>query len=232
VALVFNNLVGRSYPHVPSRPAGAPGEPPAANRVGFTSADLDEALKGYDQLLEVDRSDLETILRRVQMHGYARRAGETVCADIMSRQVVGIAPDAPLSEALDLLRGHHIKVLPVTDESARVLGIVTQTDLLDNAVWDSAGPRLGWARRLSLAARRGRAPAGRVEDIMTAPVVTARPETRIAEVVARLSESGLHHMPVVGEDDRLVGIISQSDLVVALLADAAERGAKAEPVPA
>ena len=64
VALVFNNLAGRSYPH---RPIGTSVErqrsdPPAAARVGFSSADLDAVLAEHDQLLEVDRDDLEALI--------------------------------------------------------------------------------------------------------------------------------------------------------------------------
>ena len=57
----------------------------------------------------------------------------------MSREVVAIGSEAPLREVLDLLRRHHIEALPVTDERARVLGIVTQTDLVVELLADAAG---------------------------------------------------------------------------------------------
>lgn len=225
VALLFNNLTGRTYPHVlPKAPAGhGTGDPAPSARAGITASDLDAVLKDFDQVLDVRRSDLEAIVLQAQIHSYRRRTGQATCAEIMSRDVIAIGPEAPLHEALDLLRRHHIKALPVTDEGARVLGIVTQTDLLDKTRWDQAGPRLGPRRRLSLTLRRGRAPHGCVEDIMTAPVISARPETPIADLVLWMSDAGLHHLPVVGPDERLVGIVSQTDLVAELLADAAER---------
>jgi CBS domain-containing membrane protein len=223
-ALLFNNLTGRAYPHL--RPAGPrTADPPSGARVGFRASDLDAALEDFDQLLDVDRSDLERILRRVQMRVYGRRSGSITCAAIMSRDVIAVAPDAPLAEALRLLRRHRIKALPVTDERARVLGIVTQTDLLDKAAWDRAGPRLGLGRRLLLTAERGRAPHGCAADIMSA-VEPVGPDTPVAELVPRMSETGLHHLPVVGSDGRLVGIVSQTDLVPALLADAGETGSQ------
>lgn len=229
-ALLFNNLTGRPYPHRGAATAKDHGsaDPAPSARIGFTSADLDGALEDFDRLLDVGRADLEAILRQAQMRAYGRRSGQTTCAAIMSRDVIAIAPGAPLMEALSLLRRHRIKVLPVTDESARVLGIVTQTDLLDKAAWDERGPRLGLGRRLRLTAARGRAPHGCVEDIMTGLVETLRPETPIGEVVRLMVRLGLHHMPVVGADRRLVGIVSQSDLVVALLADASAPQAEPE----
>ena len=154
------------------------------------------------------------------MRAYGRRPGQTTCAAIMSRDVVAVAPCDSLGEALRLLRRHRVKALPVTDESARVLGIVTQTDLLDKASWDRSGPRLGVVRRFRLTLKRGRAPHGSVADIMSA-VEPVRPQTPVADLVLRMSDAGLHHLPVVGPDGRLMGIVSQTDLVAALMTDAA-----------
>ncbi len=223
VALLFNNLVGRSYPH---RPLGAPAGPtgadaPSANRIGFSSADLDAVLADYDQLLEIDRADLEAILREAELRSYRRRSGLATCATIMARDVVAIAPGAAIGEALDLLRAHPVKVLPVTDDTARVLGLVTQTDLLDKTSWDRRGPRPGFRRGLRHRFARGRAPDGSVAEIMTAPVPVATPDMPLADVVRLMARSGLQHLPVVHPDERLAGVVSQSDLVVALLAEAA-----------
>ena len=224
VALAFNGLAGRNYPHRPGggRAEHATQDPSPAARVGFTAEDLDAVLAEHDQLLEVDRDDLEAILREAEIRSYRRRSGQATCATIMSRDVVAVAPGAPLREALDLLRAHHIKVLPVTDESARVLGLVTQTDLLDKSAWGRRGPRLTLGRRLRLTLRRGSAPHGSVADIMTAPVVTVAPDTALADVVRLMARTGLHHLPVVSADGRLAGIVSQSDLVVSLLAEASD----------
>lgn len=229
-ALAFNNLTGRRYPHV--APAAAAGhgtrDPAPIARVGFSSADLDAALADFDQLLDVDRDDLETILREAELRSLRRRSRQIACAEIMSRDVVTMTAEASLAEALDQLRRHHIKALPVIDAGRRVIGIVTQTDLLDKAAWDWRGPRLGLRHRLRATMRRTRAPAGHVADIMTTPVRVLRPNTPIADVVVLMAAEALHHMPVVDAEGRLVGIVSQTDLIVALLADAAEQGRAAE----
>lgn len=222
-ALAYNNLTGRSYPHVAQTAANAP-ERPRSLAEELASSDIDAALANFGQILDVERGDLEAILRDAQLSAYSRRSGRTTCAEIMTRDVIAIAPHAPLREALALLRRHHIKAIPVTDESRKVLGIVTQTDLLDKAAWSHDGPRLDFRTRLRLTFSRARAPHGAVEDIMTTHVRTVRPETPIAEVVMRMSQAGVHHLPAVDEENRLVGIVAQTDLIAALLAD----GAKAE----
>ena len=222
-ALAYNNLAGRSYPHTQPRPAAGQGtaDKPPTDRVGFTSEDLDAVLRDHDQLLDVSRGDLEAILHETQIRSWGRLSGNATCGAIMSRDVVAVAPDTSLREALKQLREHHVKVLPVTDEAARVVGIVTQTDLLDKAAWSEKGPRLGWRHRVRLTLDRARAPNGSVEDIMTTHVRTVGPESPIAEAVLRMADGGIHHLPVVGPDEKLVGIVSQTDLIPALLASAA-----------
>lgn len=229
VALIYNNLTGRSYPHRPARsPDHKTRDPAPLARRDFSAADIDAALRDYGEYLDVGRGDLQAILRQAQLRAHRPRSGPTVCADIMSRDVIAIAPDAPMKEALELMRGHHVKMLPVTDESARVLGVVTQTDLLDKAAWGPRGPRLGVAHRIRLTLSRMRAPNGVVGDIMTAAVRSVRPDTTIAETALRMGAAGLHHLPVVDENGRLEGVVSQTDLVAALLADAVD-GADGAP---
>ena len=228
-AILYNRMAGRTYPHRPLAVAAGhqTRDKPAAARVGFTSEDLDAVLAEYDQLLDVDRGDLEAILRQAEIRSYRRRSGQMTCASIMSRDVVAIAPDAPIAEALELLRSHHIKTLPVTSEDARVVGIVTQTDLLDKPTWGPRGPRLGVGLRLQLTLNRMRAPNGSIEDIMTSPVRTVSPDTLLADIVRLMAATGLHHLPVVEADGRLAGIVSQSDLIVALLAESDRRAEEA-----
>ncbi len=225
-ALLFNNLTGRRYPHVPiaALPNGKADPVRSAGRI--TASDLDAVLKDFDQVLEIGRGDLEAILRQVQNRANLRRSGGTTCEEVMSRDVIAIAPHASLREALALLRRHRVKMLPVTDDHARVIGVITQSDLLDKTVWGSQAPRLGLLRRLSLTMERGRAPHGCVEDIMSRHIVGVRPSTPVAEVVHRMADAGVHHLPVVEANDRLAGLVTQADLVAALLADTAARASE------
>lgn len=219
-ALAFNNLTGRAYPH--PRAVRSPGEAAPTEREALAAADIEAALANFGQLLDIERGDLEAILRDAQLRSYARRSGLTTCGAIMVRDVVAVGPHESLKEALDLLRRHRVKALPVVDERRTVLGVVTQTDLLDKSEWGPTGPRLGFRNRLRLTLTRVRAPHGVVEDIMTTPVLTVRPETPVSEAVVQMSRTGLHHLPAVDDEGKLVGVVSQTDVVAALLADAAQ----------
>lgn len=227
VALLFNNLTGRRYPHltqpVPANPHKTT-DPLPSSRLGITRDDISAVLAQYDQVVPVAPDDLEDILHRAEIRAYDRRSGGVTCEQVMSRDVRTVGVKTNLREALRHLREHHVKALPVVDADNRVVGIVTQTDLLDKADWgmSAMGSGLGW--RLRAISNSDRPLKGKVEDIMSTPVRAARPDTHIARLVPFMADQGLHHLPVVDEDSRLVGMVTQSDVVAALFAVAAHEG--------
>ncbi len=219
-ALLFNNLTGRRYPHL-APVAGNPhktADPLPSGRLGVTSEDISAVLAQYDLVLPIATDELEDILHRAEIRAYDRRSGGITCAQIMSRDVQSVGPKTSLREALRHLREHHIKALPVVDHDNRVIGILTQTDLLDKADWgmSATGSGLGW--RLRSIGNSDRRLKGKVEDIMSAPVKAARPESHIAQIVPFMADAGLHHLPVVDNEGHLVGMVTQSDVVAAMFA--------------
>lgn len=220
VALVFNNATRRPYPHRhttdhDNRHGTQDARP--ADRLGFTTADLDDVLKQYNQVLDVSRDDLESLFLQTEMHAYRRRFGEITCADIMSKDVVTVEYGTDLQEAWTLLRKHNIKALPVLDRARRVIGIITVYDFMKHADLDL---HEGFDKKLRRFIRRtpdlhSDKPEA-VGQIMTRTVKTIPADSHVVELVPVLSGSGLHHVPVVDHERRLVGIVTQSDLVAAL----------------
>ena len=117
----------------------------------------------------------------------------------MSRDVVAVQPGQALEDAWDLLARHRIKALPVVDEQRRLRGMLSATDHLLGR--DAAGPRQ------------------RVADRMTPAVLTARPDQPMIELAQAFCDGGLHHVPVVDAGGIVVGMVTQSDLMAALLQD-------------
>jgi CBS domain-containing membrane protein len=219
-ALVFNNATRRPYPHLPAKDHdnkhGTQDALPT-DRLGFTPEDLDDVLKQYNQVLDVSRDDLETLFLQTEMHAYRRRFGEITCADIMSHDVVTVEYGTELQEAWTLLRKHNIKALPVLDRARRVIGIITVYDFMKHADLDL---HESFDKKLKRFIRRtpglySEKPEA-VGQIMTRTVRTIRDTSHVVELVPLLSGTGLHHVPVVDHERRLVGIVTQSDLVAAL----------------
>ncbi|MES2188109.1 MAG: HPP family protein [Pseudomonadota bacterium] len=213
--IAYNGLTGRRYPH--AQVAQAAPAHAAGARARFSAADLDTALAHYNQVLDISRDDLEELLHHAESAAYQRRFGDLRCSDVMSGEPLAVQFGTPLDEAWALMREHRVKALPVTDRARHIVGIVTVADFMRHAGLDQhhgIGHRL---RALVL-------PSGKVHSdkpevvgqIMTREVRVASAGRRASELIPLFSEAGHHHIPIIDEDRRLVGIITQSDLVRAL----------------
>lgn len=212
--IAYHRATGRAYPQRPAA-AAAPGE--AAPRRSFTDADLDAVLARYNQVLDVSRGDLRMLLEQAQMQAWRRRAGQMRCREVMSPAPLAVSFGTPLHEAWALLRQHRVKALPVVDRARRIVGIVTQADFMREAGVD---PRPHWAPRLrewlrpSPTCHSEKAEA--VGQIMTRQVRVVSADRPIGDLLPVFASTGHHHVPVLDAERRLVGIITQSDVVRAL----------------
>jgi CBS domain-containing protein len=137
----------------------------------------------------------------------------TLVRDVMTTEVVTVEPSTPFKEVAAKLARHQISAVPVLDADRRVLGVVTDADLLlrQEHVDTEANLHLVWSRRR----RREREKAAAVVagKLMTAPVATVSPTATVSDAVRRLLAAGVQRLPVVDESDRLVGIVSRADLL-------------------
>jgi len=231
IAIVYNNLTGRHYPHfaqAADRNLHRTADRVPSERIGFAAADLDFALRQHDELIDVSPDDLDAILHRAQMHAYHRRFGEIRCEEIMSSDIVSVGADTSLRRAWTLLRQHRIKALPVVNAERKLIGIVTQTDFMLHAAWN--GQESGIANSVGRIFGRKEKQRRAVADIMTAPVQFVGPETLVTALVPAMADNGLHHLPVADAEGRVLGIVTQSDLIAALYARNLNEGRRSEPL--
>jgi CBS domain-containing membrane protein len=212
--MAWNNATRRPYPHA-QRPAPAdPGKPPQLREA---EADLDAVLARYNQVLDVSRDDLQALMEQMKWQAYQRKLAGVRCADIMSRDLVTVSHSTPLEDAWALLRERRIKALPVVDNDFRIVGIVTLADFMRAAELQGQGYQGMDARLRKLLGAIG--PSGKppvVGQIMTRQVRVAGMQRYLVDLVPLFGGSGHHHLPIIGDDGRLVGIITQSDMVAAL----------------
>ena len=206
LAVLYNNLTGVRYPKraAPKIDLHRSGNSHTALRSGITGDDLDTALEGFGGFVDLTREDLGQLIERAESASLQRRAGAIRAADIMTREVHWISPEATVREGLDLLGAQRLRVLPVVDSEQRLVGIVTLVDLA--SVLDRGRFRL-LRRRLG-----ERAP---ISEVMTAQVTAVPAQAPITDLVPLLSERGLHALPVL-EGETLVGLVTQTDLISAL----------------
>ena len=186
--------------------------------MGFAPEDLDAVLKRYGQVLDVSRDDLEEIFLQTEMQAYGRRFGVIRCEDIMSRDVRTLEFATPLATAWELMVRHQVHALPVLNSARRVIGIVTRGDFLRHAELDDYTTLAERLRRFLQATPTSHSDKPEVVgQIMTAKVVTAAAGMPITALVPLMSNSSKHHVPVLDAERRFAGIVTQSDLVAALV---------------
>ena len=208
----YNNITRRRYPHAQQAVAQVGS---GATRAADT--DLDEALARYNQVLDISRDDLQTLLAETQLRAYERKLTDLRCEDIMSRQLVTVEFGTPLQEAWALLRERGIKALPVVDRSFRIAGIITLADFLRAAELDLHEGFDEKLRKLIRNTRRSHSSKPEVVgQIMTRNVRVASMQRHLVDLVPLFGSTGHHHLPIIGPGERLVGMITQSDLVQAL----------------
>ena len=119
------------------------------------------------------------------------------CRDIMTQDLVYCWPDDPVSKAAQLMKKEDIgPVLIVDNEKARTLvGIVTDRDLALKIVGEGRDPQ-----------------KTKVEEVMTRKLVTCHADDDVDNAIKAMAQYQLRRIPVVGDNNRLVGIISQADV--------------------
>lgn len=210
--MAWNNATRRPYPH---RQRPAPSEQDKPPQVRDAEADLDAVLARYNQVLDVSRDDLQALMEQMKWQAYQRKLAGVRCADIMSRDLVTVTHSTPLEDAWTLLRERRIKALPVVDADFRMVGIVTLADFMRAAELDGyEGMDAKLRKLLGAIGPSGKPPV--VGQIMTRQVRVAGMQRYLVDLVPLFGGSGHHHIPIIGDDARLVGIITQSDMVAAL----------------
>ncbi|WP_322418665.1 HPP family protein [Mesorhizobium huakuii] len=200
LGLLFHRLARRNYPHVAAPPANSHGtaDPPAQQRVGFRPEDIDAALTTLDETFDIGREDLERLLRQVELQAMVRSHRTLLCQDIMSRDVVSVPEQATADEARRQLLDHNIRTLPVVDADARLVGAVGLREL--TKATDT------------------------VKSVMS-KAGTASPETPAMSLLPVLTDGRSHAVVIVDGERRILGLITQTDLLAAAArVQAADKG--------
>lgn len=139
---------------------------------------------------------------------------------VMTRTVVTVPADATVWAAADILLGARVSAAPVVDADGRMLGIVSEADLLNRPELGTV-PARSWLQRLltdeSVLARDYlRSHSHRVADVMTRQVVSVEERTGLKEIAALMQKHRIKRVPVV-RDGKVVGIVSRANLLQGLL---------------
>ncbi|TLS45335.1 CBS domain-containing protein [Streptomyces montanus] len=140
-----------------------------------------------------------------------------IVGEVMTREVVEARRETSFKDVARLLESHGISGLPVVDHDDKVLGVISESDLIHGqAARSTPGrgrrfriPALGRSARHAAAVAR----ATTAEELMSTPAVTVHPEQPVADAARVMERHHVERLPVVDEEDRLIGIATRRDLL-------------------
>jgi CBS domain-containing membrane protein len=191
VAVAVNNATGRRYPH--RAPAPAPAARATAE-LGLGTGDIESAMARLPQRLDVLPGDVAALVRDAETHALDRRLGSVPVERVMHTDVAVVRPFESIYRARTVIVQRRVKTLPVVDEHGHVVGVVSIIDLFTRDLVELET----------------------VESIMVRDVTTIRASTPVAELVPMMTQDGFKNVPVVDDEDRLVGMITRGDLIAVL----------------
>ncbi len=134
--------------------------------------------------------------------------------DVMTRSVVVVRDSAPFKEMVRLMDEYRVTGLPVVDGAGRLIGMVTEADLLlkeeyaSSQAWRAHGFR--WRRHR---ADRSKARGLVAAQLMTSPAISVEPKASLARAAQLMHERGVKRLPVVSDEGKILGIVSRADLL-------------------
>ncbi len=142
---------------------------------------------------------------------------EMLVRDVMTRNVLSITKYESIMHVADILTENNISGLPVVDKENKVLGIISQADIL-SMVGVSREHTFKDLLKYMLGERLPERRVGDlVGDIMTSPALTIKPDTNIAEAVKMMDEKKIRRLTVVDEKNALIGILTRADILKAVI---------------
>ncbi|MGW5470047.1 CBS domain-containing protein [Streptomyces chartreusis] len=140
-----------------------------------------------------------------------------IVRDVMTRDVAVVGRDATFKDIVRTLQDRKVSALPVVDGGGRVLGVVSEADLLHKEEFRDGDPdRYTQLRRLSDLVKASSVTAG---ELMTRPGFTVTADSTLAQAARTMARARVKRLPVVDADGRLEGVVSRVDLLKVFLRD-------------
>lgn len=215
--VVWNRLVGRHYPLRQVAAMGVHGTTDASPnaRIGLDPVELEGILKDYHQTANIGVADLARLVGAAEEAAAVRRMEGFTCADIMSRDLVTVGPEATLSLVADHFRERGFTSVPVIGVEGALLGVIYQLDLIRKAREDAFHSRQSLIGGFSRMIDDYRSSPLTARDVMQTGVPRVGAETPVGALLRLLADGRTPAVPVV-DGARLVGVVTRTDLISAL----------------
>jgi len=179
----------------------------------ISEEDLRAALSDMKTYVDVTEEDLLKIYSLALRHARERLTINMKVSEVMTIDTVAVNEDADIEEAIRLLSGHRVSGLPVVNNENRVMGVITEADILSVMGMKRGHTFKDIVARLLGEPVPGNKAGSTVRQVMTSPAIITTPDASILEVAGILEERRIKRLPVVDAGGVLVGIVSRADIV-------------------
>jgi CBS domain-containing membrane protein len=183
--------------------------------IDMSDDDILQAMKEIVGYIDITTGDFKEIYRLAYKHALKRLLHSIKTKNVMTMQVVSVDRNAPLVEVASLLADKGVSGVPVVDEYQRVVGVISEKDFIFQMSSESTGSFMAVIAHcltnkgcVAISIRKQKA-----KDIMTSPAITVHDETPISKIGEIFSEKSINRVPVIGENDELVGIVTRADIL-------------------
>lgn len=219
-AILYNKATGQQYPHTKHRTSKTEINKSNNEKVGslgVTHQDLSQALREYNQFIDIDLGDLEQLFLNVERLSLKRRTATLSCEQTMSTQVDTLTFATELSQAWEIIKQRNTQALPVLTPGGHLLGIVTRSDFLREVGMD-AYPTFT-SRLKTFLEKNTKSTSTKAEvvgQIMRKDCTTVLADKPVLDIVPIMLAQKVRHIAVVDNGGVYLGMINQSDLIAAL----------------
>ena len=189
----------------------------SSQRTGISEQDLEQARENMDIFMDVSTGDLSRLLTDARIQSFKRYRGNITCADIMVKNILTVEYGTEVEEAWKIMHGKKLKAMPVIDRAGRIIGIITWNDFFK---FINVGTNETFHEKFRAFIRRTPdVTTDKPESaghIMTTTVSVLPESNHIADLIPLMSNQGYRQIPIVNNENRLVGMVYQANLIAAL----------------
>jgi CBS domain-containing membrane protein len=187
--------------------------------IEINESDILEAMRAIPGYLDITPGDFKEIYLLAFQHALERLSREITAAEIMTIDVVTVAPGTPVAEVAAAMGRRGVSGVPVVDAENKVVGVISEQDFLTRMGVKDAKNFMslvaGCLKTKGCAALPIKVTLA--ADLMSSPAVTVAPDTPVRDIARLLTQKSINRLAVTGPDGRLLGLVSRADIVKATM---------------